>query len=224
MIGRRLVVAVGAGLLFVGGAIGTAAAVSAHYTTVTTYTTMFGSSGNIAQTATGKPGSVGGVLPGQCELYGVGDFLGSTPCPTLLAKPYELTETPISVSNGIITYFTVTTTNPAPVGTVNRINFSVRLCEAGLLNCNAPPGGITTARCSPLPGSYTCSWIGRVPFQTWKPAGPYACSGPGSCHGSDPATKDYGLIDVVASRGCGTTCPNGTYDPGNVSWSVSYVK
>ena len=224
---KRIGVAVGAGLLFLAAGIGTAAAVTGgHYTTAATYTMVFGGSGNIPSPAGAKTaGTVGSVLPGGCELYGVGDYIGSTPCASLLATSYELTETPIAASSGVFTYFTVTTTNAAPAsGPANRIEFSVRLCEVATNNCNTPPGGITVARCSPEPGSKTCSWVGKLPFTQWKPSGAYACGGPGSCYGKDPGTKDYGLIDVVASRGCSSSCPNGTYDPGHVSWSVAYIK
>ena len=169
------------------------------------------------------------VIPGQCELVGVGDFIGSTSCPALLAAPYQLTETPIAATKGTITYFTVTTTNPAPAGGGNYINFSIRLCkDGGVPGCNsAYPGGITPARCAPTAGSHTCSWIGKLPFGQWQPGGsasPCPASGSGICHSKDPTVKDQGLIDVVMSRGCGSTCPNGTYDPGNVSWSVAYIK
>lgn len=225
MLKKRLVIAVSAGLLLGGAAIGTAAAVSTgHYKTPASTTMVFGSSGNIASPKVGLPaGTVGSVLPGECELYGVGDFIGSTPCPPLLSTPYELTETPLAVSSGVFTYFTVITTNPAPATGGNQINFSIRLCENGAINCNVPPGGITPARCAPRPGSKTCSWIGRLPFQQWQPSIAYGCA-PGICHGSDPGIHDEGLIDVVASRDCGTSCPNGTYDPGHVSWSVAYIK
>lgn len=223
---NRLAIAASVSLLLAGAVVGTAAAVSSsHYTTPVSYTMVFGSSGNIAGvSAAGGPtvGTVGGILPGECELYGVGDYIGSKPCPALLSTPYELTETPLSSTSGVFTYFTVTTTNAAPATGGNQIDFSIRLCEAGLGNCNVPPGGITIGRCAPAPGSHTCSWEGKVPFQQWQPSGPYACSG--TCRAKDPATRDYGLIDVVASRGCGTTCPNGTYDPGHVSWSVAYIK
>jgi hypothetical protein len=211
---KRLAIAASAGLLLSGAAAGTVAAVtSGHYNTPTTYTMIFGSSGNIPAPA-GGVGTVGPILPGQCALYGVGDYIPSTPCPPLLSKPYELTETPIASSSGVFTYLTVTTTNAAPAGGGNQINFSIRLCEAGANFCNVPPGGITIARCSPAPGSKTCSWIGKVPFNQWQP----------HLFKSDPAIHDEGLIDLVASRGCGTSCPNGTYDPGHVSWSVAYIK
>lgn len=223
---KRFAVAVSAGLLLSGAVIGTAAAVSSgRYSTAQAYTMMFGSSGNIpSTTGSAGPGTVGSVLPGQCELYGVGDYIPTTPCPSLLSTPYQLTETPLTTSSGVITYFSVTTTNPSPAVGVNRINFSVRLCENGANNCNSPGGGITVARCSPLPKSKTCSWVGRLKFQQWQPSAPYPCSGIGSCHGADPGVHDEGLIDVVASRGCGSSCPNGTYDPGHVSWSVAYIK
>jgi hypothetical protein len=226
---QKLAIAMSAGLALGAMAVGTAAAVSglsgSRYATPVSYSMIFGSSGNIASSA-GKPGSVGSILPGYCELYGVGDFIGSTPCPTLLSTPYELTETPITATKGTITYFSVTTTNPAPAAGGNRINFSIRLCEFGAGNCNVPPGGITVARCTPLPGSNTCSWIGKVQFAQWQPSGLFAClaGGVGICRGKDPGVRDYGLIDIVASRGCGSTCPNGTYDPGHVSWSVAYIR
>jgi hypothetical protein len=227
---RKVAIAIAMGLVL-GGLAATAAAggFASLYNTPVSYDMIFGSSGNISSTpATGKPGSMGGVIPGQCELVGVGDFIGSTSCPTLLHAPFELTETPITATHGTITYFSVTTTNPAPAAGGNQINFSIRLCENGVLNCNGPPypGGITPARCAPAPSSYTCSWIGKLPFDQWQPAGPAtACpaSGSGICHSKNPG-KDFGLIDIVLSRGCGSTCPNGTYDPGNVSWSVAYIK
>jgi hypothetical protein len=226
---KRLAIAVAGGLVLSGAIIGTAAAVSlaTTYKTPVTYTMVFGSSGNIYASSpaggTAKAGTVGSILPDQCELYGVGDFIGSTSCPSLLSTPYELTETPIAASSGVLTYFTVTTTNAAPSTGGNQINFSVRLCENAANNCNVPGGGITIARCAPLPGSKTCSWVGKVAFEQWQPSTAYACSG-GSCHGADPGTHDEGLIDIVGSRGCGTSCPNGTYDPGHVSWSVAYIK
>jgi hypothetical protein len=218
--------------LVVGGLAAAAGAgvLSSLYNTPVSYSMIFGSSGNIYSTksAPSAPGSgtVGSVLPGQCVLIGVGDFIPSAGCSGLLSAPYELTETPITASSGTITYFSVTTTKPATAG--HQIIFSVRLCEHSpfsATSCNTPPGGITVARCTPLPKSYTCSWIGKVPFQQWQPGTTEPCPGSGICHGSDPGVKpDYGLIDVVASRGCGSSCPNGTYDPGNVSWSVSYIK
>lgn len=224
---RKGAVAIAIGLVL-GGLAATAAAggfASLYNTPLSTHM-IFGSSGNIpAAAGTGAPGSVGSVIPGQCILIGVGDYIGSTSCPTLLHAPYQLTETPIAANRGTITYFSVTTTNPAPAGGGNYINFSVRLCEDGPNDCNGPPypGGITYARCFPAAGSNTCSWIGKLPFQQWQPATPSTCAGGiGTCHNTDPATKDEGLIDVVMSRGCGSTCPNGTYDPGNVSWSVAY--
>jgi hypothetical protein len=223
---KKVGLAVSVVLLLGGAVVGTAAAASsARYTTPQAYTMVFGSSGNIASPAgLNVPGTVGSVLPGQCELYGVGDYIPTTSCPALLSTPYQLTETPITASNGVITYFSVITTNAAPAAGGNRINFSVRLCENAANNCNVPGGGITIARCSPLPGSKTCSWIGKLPFQQWRPNTAYPCTGPGSCHGADPGVHDEGLIDIVASRGCGTSCPNGTYDPGHVSWSVAYIK
>jgi hypothetical protein len=190
---------------------------------------IFGSSGNIPGVAgTGKPGSVGSILPSGCALVGVGDYIPSAPCSSYLNKPYQLTETPIAATSGVITYFTVTTTNPAPAAGGNGIHFSIRLCEYGANSCvgGFPGGGIQKADCIPKAGSNTCSWTGRLPFGQWKPGGP-ATACPqlnGSCHNADPGTKDLGLIDVVLSRGCGSTCPNGTYDPGNVSWSVAYIK
>jgi hypothetical protein len=227
---RKVVIAIATGLVL-GGLAATAAAggFASLYNTPNATTMIFGSSGNIPQAATGKPGSMGGVIPGQCELVGVGDYIGSTPCPSLLQAPYELTETPITAKSGTITYFSVTTTNPAPAGGGNYINFSIRLCEdgAGAPWCNnSPPGGITKARCFPVAGSHTCSWIGKLPFQQWQPpAGSTCAGGVGTCHSQDPTKpKDEGLIDIVMSRGCGSTCPNGTYDPGHVSWSVAYIK
>jgi hypothetical protein len=145
-----------------------------------------------------------------------------------------LTETPITASSGGISYFSVTTTNAAASG--RRIVFEVRLCEHADSggtggNCSTPSGGITKARCSPLPGSNTCSWVGKVPipYEQWQPATLSCPAGAsGSCYGKDPlsgkSSADYGLIDIVAAPGCGSTCPGGTYDPGNVSWSVAYVK
>ncbi len=226
---RKVAVATALGLVL-GGLAATAAAggFARLYTTPTSYSMIFGSSGNIPA-STGAPGSVGSVIPGQCELIGVGDYIGSSPCSSLLQSPYELTETPITASSGVITYFSVTTTNAAPAGGGNYINFSIRLCEDGVApHCNsAYPGGITPARCAPAAGSKTCSWVGKLPFQQWKPGGPATpcpASGSGSCHSKDPGIKDQGLIDIVLSRGCGSSCPNGTYDPGNVSWSVAYIK
>ncbi len=227
---RKVAIAIAMGLVL-GGLAATAAAggFASLYTTPVSYDMIFGSSGNIASPAGAtKPGSMGGVIPGQCELVGVGDFIGSTSCPSLLAAPFQLTETPIAATRGTITYFTVTTTNPAPAGGGNYINFSIRLCkDGGAPGCNSIyPGGITPARCAPAAGSHTCSWIGKLPFSQWQPAGSAsACpaSGSGTCHSKDPG-KDQGLIDIVMSRGCGSTCPNGTYDPGNVSWSVAYIK
>ena len=232
MIKKRLAIAVSAGLLLSAVAVGTAAAVSSgRYATPASTTMVFGSSGNIL-TLKGPRlvvGTVGSILPGGCALIGVGDYIPSTPCPVLLAGPYQLTETPLAVSTGVFTYFTVTTTNAAPAAQppADRIVFSIRLCESGANGCAAgPPGGITKAACSPVPGSKTCSWLGKLPFQQWKPATPYACVG-GICHGGDPGFHDEGLIDVVASRGCNSSangCPNGTYDPGHVSWSVAYIR
>jgi len=225
---RKVAVAV-AMVLVLGALAATAVAggFARFYNTPVSYSMIFGSSGNISSSV-GKPGTMGGVIPGQCELVGVGDYLGSSPCPSLLAAPYELTETPITANNGTITYFSVTTTNPAPAGGGNYINFSIRLCkDGGAPGCNsAYPGGITPARCAPAAGSNTCSWIGKLPFNQWQPAGAAsACpaGGSGICHSKNPG-KDEGLIDIVMSRGCGSTCPNGTYDPGNVSWSVAYIK
>jgi hypothetical protein len=229
MLKKQLAIAATAGLLVGAAAVGTAAAVSSAttYKTPVSYTMVFGSSGNIYSVSPAKgvlsAGTVGSILPDQCELYGVGDYIGSTPCPTLLSTPYELTETPIASSSGVFTYFTVTTTNAAPAGGGNQIDFSIRLCENAANNCNVPGGGITIARCAPLPGSKTCSWIGKVPFEQWQPSRQYACAG-GICHGADPGVHDEGLIDVVGSRGCGTSCANGTYDPGHVSWSAAYIK
>jgi hypothetical protein len=228
---REVAIAV-AMVLVLGGLTATAVAggFARFYTTPVSYSMIFGSSGNIGAASTGKPGSVGPVYPGSCILVGVGDFIPATGCPTLLSSPYELTETPIAASKGTITYFTVTTTNPAPAGGGNYINFSIRLCEDGVAPyCNvSPPGGITKARCAPAAGSHTCSWVGKLPFGQWQPAGPAtACpaGGSGFCHSKDPTKPaDEGLIDIVMSRGCGSTCPNGTYDPGNVSWSVAYIK
>ena len=213
---KRFAIAASAGLLLSGAAVGTVAAVtSGHYTTQVSYSMVFGSSGNISSPAGGVGvGTVGSILPNQCELYGVGDYIGSTACPKLLSTPYELTETPISASSGVITYLTVTTTNAAPATGGNQINFSVRLCENAANNCNVPPGGITIARCTPAPGSKTCSWVGKVAFNQWQP----------KLFKLDPGIHDEGLIDLVGSRGCGTSCPNGTYNPGHVSWSVAYIK
>jgi hypothetical protein len=225
---RKVAMAV-AVTLVLGGLVATAAAggFARFYTTPVSYDTMFGSSGNIPSAAgTTKPGSVGGIAPGGCALVGVGDYIPSAPCSSYLNLPYELTETPIAVNSGIITHFTVTTTNAAP-NAGNRIHFSVRLCEFGANSCvgGSPGGGITLANCSPAAGSKTCSWVGKLAFQQWNPSHAIGCpAGPGTCHDKDPGTKDLGLIDVVLSRGCGSTCPNGTYDPGNVSWSVAYIK
>jgi|SRR5579862_1200294 len=224
---RKVTVAIALGFVLAGLAAGIALAGYPFYQTPVSYSMIFGSSGNIPASSTGKPGTVGSVIPNQCELIGVGDYIGSTPCPSLLAAPYELTETPITASSGTITYFSVTTTNPAPAGGGNFINFSVRLCEDGVgTECNTfYPGGITPARCFPAAGSKTCSWIGKLPFQQWQPKAPSTCAGgSGTCHNTDPKAHDEGLIDVVMSRGCGSTCPNGTYDPGHVSWSVAYIK
>jgi hypothetical protein len=222
MINKRLAVAMAGGLLLGGLAVATAGAATSRATTPVTTDMFFGSSGNIVAKGAVGAGTVGSVLPNECELVGVGDYIGTQGCPGLLGAPYQLTETPISVSGGIFTYFTVTTTNAAP-SAGNRINFSIRLCEAGANVCN-PAGGITSARCSPLAGSKTCSWTGRLPFQQWLPSTAYPCTGPGVCHGKDPGFHDEGLIDIVLSRGCGTSCPNGTYDPGHVSWSAAYLK
>jgi hypothetical protein len=135
--------------------------------TPVTYTMVFGSSGNLSASSpaggTAKTGTVGSILPDQCEPYGVGDLIGSTSFPSLLGTPYELTETPVSASSGVLTYFTLTTTNAS-------------LCHS------------------------------------------YACAS-GTCHGADPGTHDEGLLDIVGSRGCGTSCPSGSYDPGHVSRS-----
>ena len=226
---RKTKIAIALGLV-VGGLAATAAAggfARLYPRTPYAQTMIFGSSGNIAAQA-GGAGTVGPVLPGQCELIGVGDYIPSTGCPGLLSTPYELTETPIAANSGVITHFTVITTKPA--GDANRIVFWVRLCEHGVGDCNTPPGGLTIAHCSPLPGSYTCSWIGKLKFQQWQPSTADPACGTGVCFGSDPllgapaGQTDYGLIDVALSRGCGdSTCPNGTYDPGHVQWSVSYL-
>ena len=224
---RKAAIAVAVALVLGGLAAAAAAGVLGNgYRTPVVHTMIFGSSGNIPA-STGKLGSMGSVLPGECELVGVGDFIGSTSCPSLLKAPYELTETPITATSGTIYYFSVTTTNPAPSGGGNYINFSIRLCEDGVApHCNsAYPGGITPARCAPAAGSNTCSWIGKLPFHQWQPGGPAGscpAAGIGICHSKDPGVKDQGLIDIVMSRGCGSSCPNGTYDPGNVSWSVAY--
>lgn len=225
---RKVGIAIAIGLTL-GGLAATAAAgvFSSLYSTPLSYSMIFGSSGNIPA-STGKPGSVGGVMPGGCALVGVGDYIPAAPCSSYLNAPYELTETPIAATSGTIYHFTVITTNAAP-SSGNRINFSVRLCEYGPSNCagGSPGGGIQVARCSPAAGSKTCSWVGKLPFRTWNPkpaVGVPCASGSGTCHDKDPGTKDLGLIDVVLSRGCGSTCPNGTYDPGNVSWSVAYAK
>lgn len=226
---RKAAVVIAIGLV-VGGLAATAGAgvLSSLYNTPVSYSMIFGSSGNIPSAAgTAKPGSVGGIMPGGCALVGVGDYIPAAQCSSYLNAPYELTETPITATSGTITYFSVTTTNPAPAGGGNYINFSVRLCESGPSSCAAgsPGGGITKARCAPTAGSKTCSWIGKLPFRQWQPSHAVACaSGSGICYDKDPGTKDPGLIDIVLSRGCGSTCPNGTYDPGNVSWSVAYIK
>jgi len=205
-----------------------AGVLTSMYNTPVSYDMIFGSSGGFQDSkGVDQTFPVGSILPGQCALIGVGAAHASASCSTLLSKPYELTETPITASSGTITYFAVTTTNAATTG--HQIVFSVRLCEHAAYSatsCNTPPGGITKARCTPLPGSRTCSWIGKVPFQQWQPGGPETCpSGSGICYGKDPGvTTDYGLIDIVASRGCGSSCPNGTYDPGHVSWSVAYIR
>ena len=226
---RKVVIAIALGLVL-GSLAATAAAggFASLYSTPFATTMIFGSSGNIPNQATGKPGSVGSILPVGCALVGVGDYIPSAPCSSYLNKPYQLTETPIAASSGVITYFTVTTTNPAPAAGGNGIHFSLRLCEYGANSCvgGFPGGGIQKADCIPKAGSNTCSWIGKLAFGQWKPGGPAtACPQlSGSCHNADPGTKDLGLIDVVLSRGCGSTCPNGTYDPGNVSWSVAYIR
>ena len=225
---RKMTVAVVAALV-VAGVATTAAWAAGLYNTPVAYDMIFGSSGNIpAAAGSTKPGTVGGILPNQCALVGVGDYIPSKLCSSYLNDPYQLTGTPIAATRGVITHFTVTTTNAAP-SSGNRINFSVRLCEYGANSCagGSPGGGIQLARCSPNKGSKTCSWVGKIPFMTWnpKPVVGVACPGvPGSCHEFDPGTKDLGIIDVVLSRGCGSTCPNGTYDPGHVSWSVAYIQ
>lgn len=63
-----------------------------------------------------------------------------------------------------------------------------------------------------------------VRFQQWQPNGSTACppGAIGSCYGKDPGlTTDYGLIDIAAQ--CMGACPNGSYNPGHVSWSVAYL-
>ena len=216
MVRKRLAVVLTAGL-FLAGLIGVTAASGSTGSTGTTgstgpstrtWTMVFGSSGNVGANG------VGSVLPYQCELYGVGDYIPSTSCPGLLNTPYELTETPIAATSGYFTYFTVTTTKPAPTTGGNRIVFSIRLCQSATGVC-APGGGITTARCSPAPGSNTCSWTGLLKFNQWVPSG--------ATHEANPLVRDEGLIDIVASRGCSSTCPKGTYNPGNVSWSAAYA-
>lgn len=224
---RKVAIAITMALLL--GGVATAATAGVFrslYTTPVTYTQMFGSSGNIVKlgpTGAGGPitrSTVGSVLPGQCMLIGVGDYIESTPCTALLKEPYELTETPITATSGTITYFAVTTTNPAPAADpANRIIFSVRLCENaayGTPGCNSPVGGVTAAKCSPAPGSRTCSWIGKVLYKQWQPGG--------VGHNTDPGINDKGLIDVVAKCYSKVTasCADSTYDPGNVSWSVAY--
>lgn len=226
---RRGAIAIAAALVL-GALAATGTWAASLYNTPVSYSMIFGSSGNIPPNpSTGKPGSVGGIPNSQCALIGVGDYIPATPCIALLGAPYELTETPITATSGTITYFSVTTTNPAPSGGGNYINFSIRLCkDGGAPGCNsAYPGGITPARCAPAAGSHTCSWIGKLPFHQWQPgghAGACPASGSGLCHGRDPVVKDQGLIDIVLTRGCGASCPNGTYDPGDVSWSVAYTK
>jgi hypothetical protein len=169
---------------------------------------IFGSSGYV------PTGQSLFVAPGDCELIGVGDFIPTTGC-GLLLKEFQSTETPIAITGGVFTYFTVTTTNPAPAGD-KRIDFSLRLCGVGVNACNPATLGFTTLRCSPADGSNTCSVAGKVPFRQWVPK--VGDLNPGA---------DLGLVDVVASRGCNSSaneCPNGTYNPGSVSWSAAYTK
>ena len=227
---RKVAIAIAMTVVLGGLAAAAAAGVmsSSAYNTPTAYDMIFGSSGNIPPKAgTSTPGTVGGIGVGGCALVGVGDYIPSASCASYLNDPYQLTGTPIAATRGVITHFTVTTTNAAP-SSGDRINFSVRLCEYGANSCAGgfPGGGIQKARCSPNKGSKTCSWVGKLPFMTWNPktaAGVPCASGSGTCHEFDPGTKDLGIIDVVLSRGCGSTCPSGTYDPGHVSWSVAYI-
>ena len=111
---RRVAIGAAAGLLLSGVAVGTvAAATSGHYTTPTTYSMVFGpratSSVPLAASARcDRSCREGGRLTASATTF------PSTPCAALLPKPYELTETPISATSGVITYLTVTTTNAAP--------------------------------------------------------------------------------------------------------------
>ncbi len=224
---RNVAVAIAVGLILGGlAATATAGVLSSLYSTPVAHSMIFGSSGNILKDNL-QTGTIGSIQQGGCALIGVGDYIGSSPCKTLLPTPYEFTETPISATGGTITYFAVTTTNASP-SPGNRVVFSVRLCEAHTVGCGTKTLGITIAKCSPVSGSKTCSWIGKspfLPFQQWQPSGSTPCPGGavGICHGTDPAALDEGLIDIVASPGCTSkTCPFGTYDPGRVSWSVAY--
>ena len=207
---RKMAIAIALGVVL--GAVATAAAagvLTSLYSTPFATTMIFGGDGGAG---------VDSLNQAHCALIGVGSYRNNGPCAALLATPYEETETPITASSGRITYFAVTSRNAAAGGGAARVVFAVRLCGSA---CNA--GDITTARCSPLPGSKTCSWIGSVPFQQWQPGTLTACGGGGggACHGSNAGAADRGLIDIVAR--CLFACPNGTYEPGEVTWSVAYV-
>ena len=114
---KRKVAIVLATALVLGGlaATATAGVLSSLYTTPAAYSMIFGSSGNISK-IDHPLGGIGPLQPGQCALIGVGDFTEPSPCSSLLPPAYDLTETPISSSNGNITYFAVTTTNGPAVG------------------------------------------------------------------------------------------------------------
>lgn len=172
---------------------------------------IFGSSGYV------PTGQSLFVAPFQCELIGVGDFIPSGNCGGLV-NVYQKTETPIAITNGVFTYFTVTTENPAPAvqPPTNRIIFTLRLCQVAAANCGGTLG-FTTLHCTPAAGSNTCAVTGKVAFRQWVP----------KLGDKNPTVPDLGLVDVVASRGCNSTpkeCPKGTYDPGSISWSAAYIK
>src|SRR4051794_25355772 len=99
---RKVAIAIAMGLVL-GGLAATAAAgvLTSLYNTPVSYDMIAGSSGNIYDVVNTPPinTTVGSVLPGQCILVGVGDYIGSTSCSKLLSAPYQLTETPITAND-----------------------------------------------------------------------------------------------------------------------------